>query len=129
MSCDKSVEKVAKPRILVAEDNFGNYKLAEVILRRDYDVLHADNGEEAVEIFQSQGADLVLMDIRMPVMDGINAFHGIRQISPAVPVIALTAYTYDGDRQFLIAEGFNDYIIKPYTSEILRNHVSALLLR
>ena len=62
-----------RPRVLVAEDNPSNYKLVEVLLRRDYDLAHAVNGAEAVKLFRAQGADLVLMDINMPVVDGYEA--------------------------------------------------------
>ncbi|MFR6634041.1 MAG: response regulator [Alistipes onderdonkii] len=90
MECDNSVNPVGnRPRLLVAEDNPSNYKLVEVLLRRDYDLLHAWNGEEAVALFADCRPDLVLMDINMPVMDGYEALRGVREISPDVPVIAL----------------------------------------
>ena len=74
MECDNSVNPVGnRPRLLVAEDNPSNYKLVEVLLRRDYDLLHAWNGEEAVALFADCRPDLVLMDINMPVMDGYEA--------------------------------------------------------
>ena len=98
MECDNSVNPVGnRPRLLVAEDNPSNYKLVEVLLRRDYDLLHAWNGEEAVALFADCRPDLVLMDINMPVMDGYEALRGVREISPDVPVIALTAYAFETD--------------------------------
>ena len=86
MECDNSVNPVGnRPRLLVAEDNPSNYKLVEVLLRRDYDLLHAWNGKEAVALFSDSRPDLVLMDINMPVMDGYEALRGVREISPDVP--------------------------------------------
>ena len=100
MECDNSVNPVGnRPRLLVAEDNPSNYKLVEVLLRRDYDLLHAWNGKEAVALFSDSRPDLVLMDINMPVMDGYEALRGVREIAPDVPVIALTAYAFETDRQ------------------------------
>ena len=93
MECDNSVNPVGnRPRLLVAEDNPSNYKLVEVLLRRDYDLLHAWNGEEAVALFADCRPDLVLMDINMPVMNGYEATAEIRKLSESVPIIAVTAF-------------------------------------
>lgn len=114
-------------RVLVAEDNSSNYKLVEVLLRRDYDLVHAVNGAEAVELFKAQGADLVLMDINMPVMDGYEAFRLIREFSQEVPVIALTAYAFETDRRRMFDAGFNDCLAKPLRADELRAKVAAML--
>lgn len=125
MMCENSGAP-SRPRILVAEDNPSNYKLVEVLLRRDYDLAHAVNGAEAVEMFRTAGADLVLMDINMPVMDGYEAFRLIRELS-AVPVIALTAYAFETDRRRMFDAGFDDCLAKPLRAEELRGRVAALL--
>lgn len=114
-------------RVLVAEDNSSNYKLVEVLLRRDYDLVHAVNGAEAVELFKAQGADLVLMDINMPVMDGYEAFRLIREFSQEVPVIALTAYAFETDRRRMFDAGFDDCLAKPLRADELRAKVAAML--
>lgn len=114
-------------RLLVAEDNPSNYKLVEVLLRRDYDLVHAVNGAEAVELFRAQGADLVLMDINMPVMDGYEAFRLIRELSQEVPVIALTAYAFETDRRRMFDAGFDDCLAKPLRADELRAKVAAKL--
>ena len=130
MECDNSVNPVGnRPRLLVAEDNPSNYKLVEVLLRRDYDLLHAWNGEEAVALFADCRPDVVLMDINMPVMDGYEALRGVREISPDVPVIALTAYAFETDRYRMFQAGFNECLAKPLRADELRTRIAALLSR
>lgn len=126
MVCDNSGAPI-RHRILVAEDNASNYKLVEVLLRRNYDLVHAVNGAEAVELFRSAGADLVLMDINMPVMDGYEAFRLIREMSPRVPVIALTAYAFETDRRRMLDAGFDDCLAKPLRAGELRARVADML--
>lgn len=117
----------SRPRILVAEDNPSNYKLVEVLLRRDYTLLHAWDGSEAVDLFRAQGADLVLMDISMPVMDGYEALVRIRETAPAVPVIALTAYAFEADRQRMFDAGFDECLAKPLRADVLRARIAHYL--
>lgn len=117
----------SRPRILVAEDNPSNYKLVEVLLRHDYSLLHAWDGAEAVDLFAAQGADLVLMDISMPVMDGYEALARIRQTAPDVPVIALTAYAFEADRQRMFEAGFDDCLAKPLRADVLRARIAHFL--
>lgn len=126
MECEHSGAP-SRRRILVAEDNPSNYKLVEVLLRRDYDLVHAVNGAEAVELFKAQGADLVLMDINMPVMDGYEALRLIRELSGDVPVIALTAYAFETDRRRMFEAGFNECLAKPLRVDELRNRVAQML--
>lgn len=120
-------QAATRPRILVAEDNPSNYKLVEVLLRRDYELLHAWDGAEAVEMFRTQGADLVLMDISMPVMDGYRALELIRETAPALPVVALTAYAFEADRQRMFEAGFDDCLAKPLRADVLRGKIARLL--
>ena len=123
MECDNSVNPVGnRPRLLVAEDNPSNYKLVEVLLRRDYDLLHAWNGKEAVALFADCRPDLVLMD-------GYEALRGVREIAPDVPVIALTAYAFETDRQRMFQAGFNECLAKPLRADELRTRITALLSR
>ena len=73
--------------------------------------------------------DLVLMDINMPVMDGYEALRGVREISPDVPVIALTAYAFETDRYRMFQAGFNECLAKPLRADELRTRIAALLSR
>jgi len=103
-------------KILVVDDNPTNRKLASQILSiNGHEVLEACDGEEGIEIALSQEPDLVLMDIQMSGMDGIDALKKIRSEKgfEKIPVIALTAYAMEGDREKLLEEGFDDYISKP----------------
>lgn len=103
--------------ILVAEDNDSNYILMTYILKRDYQFLRAKNGQEAVDMVENGGIDLVLMDIKMPVMDGLEATAKIREAHPELPIIALTANAFDSDRQLALKAGCNDFLSKPVSSE------------
>ena len=78
-------------KILVAEDNDSNYILMTYVLKGRYDFERARNGQEAVEMVRSTSFDLVLMDLKMPVMDGLQATMEIKKLNPSLPVIALTA--------------------------------------
>jgi CheY-like chemotaxis protein len=99
--------------ILVAEDNDSNYILMTYILRRDYQYKRAKNGQEAVDMVNEGGVDLVLMDIKMPVMDGLEATRQIKAAHPELPVLALTANAFDSDRQLAFEAGCNDFLSKP----------------
>lgn len=88
-----------KPLILIAEDVESNYKLLEIILKKEYELLWAKNGREAVDYALEHHPDAVLMDIKMPVMDGIEALKEIRRHTTQLPVIMQTAYAFDTDRR------------------------------
>ncbi len=107
--------------ILVAEDEDMNYLLVEEFLENpNITLLRARNGIEAVELFRSDVAiDLVLMDIKMPRMDGYEATRKIRAIKPDIPVIAITAYAQAGDKDKALSAGCSAYIAKPMRKEIL----------
>lgn len=103
--------------ILVAEDNDSNYILMTYILRRDYQFQRAKNGREAVDMANQGGFDLILMDVKMPVMDGLEATSRIKEQHPELPVIALTANAFDSDRQLALKAGCDDFLAKPVSSE------------
>ena len=103
--------------ILVAEDNDSNFILMTYILKRSYQYLRAKNGQEAVEMADKGGIDLILMDIKMPVMDGLEATEKIKEAHPELPIIALTANAFDSDRQLALKAGCNDFLSKPVSSE------------
>ena len=109
--------------ILVAEDNISNFKLLESLLKRDYRIIHACNGAEAVELFKEYSPHIVLMDIHMPVMDGYEACTEIRKISPGIPILAITAYAFASDQQRILKYGFDGYISKPLNSTDLKTKI------
>ena len=104
-------------RILVAEDNDSNYILMNYILKKHYEYFRARNGQEAVELAESEKPDLILMDIKMPVMDGLEATRQIKAKNPDLPIIALTANAFDSDRHAAFEAGCNDFIPKPVNAE------------
>ena len=101
-----------KLRILVAEDNDSNFLLVRSILK-DYDLLRVTNGVEAVEEIRNGKFDFVLMDLKMPVMDGLVATRKIREFNSDIPIVALTANAFDADRASAMDAGCNAFLPKP----------------
>lgn len=104
--------------ILVAEDNDSNFILITYILRRFYTLIRAKNGAEAVEQASLGGIDLILMDIKMPGMDGLEATRNIRKSDPDIPIIALTANAFESDRENALKAGCTDFLSKPVNSQL-----------
>jgi two-component system, sensor histidine kinase and response regulator len=107
-------------RVLVAEDNVVNQKLAAALITRGHDPVVASNGREAVEIWASDAGDVIdviFMDVQMPEMDGFQATAKIRDAERAkgthVPIIAMTAHAMSGDRERCLEAGMDDYVTKP----------------
>jgi two-component system, sensor histidine kinase and response regulator len=114
------VNRIEGRKILLVEDNKINQKTTKIMLEKaNYIVEVASDGQEAVEKFQEQEFDLILMDIQMPVMNGFEASEEIRQKNKEVPIIALTAYALKGDRDKCIESGMNNYLAKPYKMQDL----------
>ena len=111
----KPPEALIKPLILVAEDDDSNYKYIEIVLLySSYRVIRAENGIEAVECLRKHPeVSLVLMDIKMPLMDGFEATRQIRTFMPLIPIIALTAHVTAEDESMAITSGCNEYVTKP----------------
>lgn len=103
--------------ILVAEDNESNYILMTYILRGHYQVVRAHDGQEALDIVAGGGIDLVLMDVKMPIMDGLEATRHLKETNPELPVIALTANVFDSDRDAAMDAGCDDFLAKPVNSK------------
>jgi two-component system cell cycle response regulator DivK len=107
---------MAGERILVVEDNERNMKLVRDVLRaKGYHTLEATHGGEAVELAAEHAPDLVLMDIQLPGMDGVEALRRLRADArtTSIPVLALTAQAMHGDRHRFVAAGFDGYLSKP----------------
>ena len=113
--------------VLIAEDNAGNFKLFETILKNDYTIVHAWNGKEAVELFKEYEPHIVLMDINMPVLDGYEATKEIRKYSAKVPIIAITAFAYASDEQRVMESGFDGYMPKPINARQLKAQLTDIM--
>ena len=108
-----SEEMKSSKRVLVVEDIQSNFFLVSSILKNKFQLLHAPNGLKAVEIVRTQPVDLILMDMKMPVMDGRTATSEIRKFNTEIPIIALTAHAFDADRVAALKAGCDDYLVKP----------------
>ena len=101
-------------RVLAAEDNRTNQLVFQKMVRgMDLELVFADNGRIAVDLFQSFRPDLIFMDISMPEMDGKEATRAIRALGSKVPIVALTAHAMDGDAAGILASGIDEYLTKP----------------
>lgn len=123
----KPVRTGEKPLILVAEDNENNYFLLHAMLEDDYELIHAHDGIEAVEMFKTHNPRLILMDISMPNMDGYEATKEIRKISETIPIIAVTAYAFASDKERIMSIGFNGYVSKPINPVKLASEITGRL--
>lgn len=106
--------------ILVAEDTDSNFDLLNAILGKSYKLLHAKDGIEAVTMFDAARPDLILMDIKMPNLNGLEATKIIRELSLTTPIIAQSAYAFEYDRKAAEEAGCNDFISKPLSQTILK---------
>ncbi|EKU91961.1 hybrid sensor histidine kinase/response regulator [Bacteroides oleiciplenus] len=113
----------AMKTILIAEDTDSNYILTKAILGKEYHLERAKDGMEAVNMFVEINPDIILMDMKMPNLGGLDATKIIRELSPTVPIIALTAFAYDHDRKAAFDAGCNDFLTKPFTQEGLKETI------
>jgi CheY-like chemotaxis protein len=128
----KKAVELKDASVLLVEDNLINQKIIQLSLKKIVKTIDvANNGKEALDKFGSNKYDLILMDIQMPVMDGIVATRKIREIESSAgsftPIIAITANALSGDKEVCIAAGMNDYIAKPFQIEVLIQKMSTLL--
>ena len=105
-------------KVLIAEDNDSNYILMTYILKNRYEFERAKNGKEAVDLALKGHYDMVLMDIKMPVMDGLEATKLIKDKMPELPISALTANAFDSDRQMAMEAGCVEFLTKPISSQL-----------
>lgn len=113
--------------ILIADDNQNNFLLYESILKDEYNLIHAWNGEEAVSLFEEYNPDVILMDINMPKMNGYDATQHIREISPKVPIMAVTAYKYTEGNMSFFDRGFDAFNFNPIVPQKFKDQIVFLL--
>ena len=111
------------PMILVAEDEDSNYELVRIVLSKRYRLLRAVNGIEAVTLCEDEHPDMILMDIRMPGMNGLDATRIIKEVNHDIPVVALSAYAFDENIREAKAAGCDDFMAKPFRVEDLLDMV------
>ena len=118
-----------KKRILIADDEPNIRSVVARMLDKDYIVLEAANGKEAVDIAGRERPDIILMDLMMPEMDGYTACSLIKadQATKMIPVIILTAIGHEFNRKFAMEMGADGYITKPFTPQVLADAISPLL--
>lgn len=103
-------------KILIIEDNERNRRLFKLIIDSiGHEIVIAENGEDGIKMAKRERPDLILMDIHLPVMDGLTAFSILRsnEDTKDIPVIAVTSHAMKGDRERFLEQGFADYIAKP----------------
>lgn len=115
-----------RPLILVAEDDDSNFKLIKAIIGKKCDIQWARNGEEIVQLFNEhhERAKAILMDIKMPVMNGLDATKIIREKNKEIPIIMQTAYAFSSDKENAMNAGATEVLVKPITLGILRGTLS-----
>lgn len=118
---ENELVKTSNKVVLIAEDDNINFLLIQKMMKgKDYEIIRAVNGQEAVDIcINNPNIDLVLMDIKMPVLNGFEALSLIKPIRPKLPIIAQTAYSSSEDKVKIEKAGFDDYITKPLDRERL----------
>lgn len=117
-------------KILIAEDDESNFQLLKILLKPfGAEIIRAWNGREALDfIMQDQSINLILMDLKMPEMDGFIATREIKKIRPTLPIIAQTAYALVGDKERALEAGCDLYICKPIEAIKLREAVKDALM-
>lgn len=129
--CDRQRCKDRIQNILVVEDEWINrYSLVRILQNNGFSVQSADNGQQALEVLANKQFDVILMDIQMPEMDGIEATRAIRnaevgEVNSRIPVIALTAYAAAGDERTFLDAGMDDYMSKPLDINLLLKKINA----
>gem|GEM_PF-1929541 len=117
-------------KLLIVEDDFINAEYIKKTLDKfwNLNLLHTTDGEEAVEIFRDNpGIDLILMDVKLPSIDGIRATKAIRQLNSEVKIIAITAYAHTNDRERILDAGCDKYLTKPFTPDMLIETIKNLI--
>ena len=117
-----------KPKILVVDDERSHRRMIEAVLSAEgYEIMQADNGQAAIEAVEDKFYDLIIMDIRMPKLGGIDALKKLKTISPGIPIIIMTAYASVGTAVDALKSGASDYLTKPLDIEELKLLVAKTL--
>ena len=111
------------PLILVAEDEDSNYELVRIVLSKRYRLMRAKNGIEAVTMCEEEHPALVLMDIRMPDMNGLDATRIIKEVNSDIPIVALSAYAFEENIREAREAGCDEFLAKPFRVEDLLDTV------
>ena len=127
---DTAANTSDSPLVLLAEDNEANIAtISSYLIAKDYRVVFAKNGQEAIALAKSHHPDLILMDVQMPVMDGLEATRQIRCDPDLIniPIIALTALAMTGDREKCLTAGASEYLTKPVKLKALSQMIQTFL--
>lgn len=113
-------------KILIAEDERTNYLFLEALLKRtNATLIWAETGKSALEeVKKDDSIDVILMDIKMPEMNGYEATNEIKKIKPEIPIIAQTAYALAGEKEKILNAGCNDYLSKPIMGKVLLEKIN-----
>lgn len=124
-----NISKLSGKVILIVEDDFSSrLYLNKILEKSEAKLLNAANGREAFDLFmKNEDIDLILMDIQLPVLDGYSCTKMIRESGSKVIIIAQTAYGLTGDKEKMIASGFDDFLIKPISQVQLLDKLNSLL--
>lgn len=114
-------------KILVAEDIDENFEVVKLILNNSYTLIRAVDGIEVIALLEKRSPELILMDIKMPNLDGLSATQIIRESGNDIPIIALSAYASNEDKEMALAAGCNDFLTKPIQKEALEQAIQKLL--
>lgn len=127
LPCEPNAEVREKPTILVAEDEEVNFYLLEMWLSDYCNLLHAFNGNQVLELLKKEKVDLVLMDIKMPYMNGIDATKEIRKKNKNIPIIAQSAFVMQSETENILASGCNEIMTKPIKRQTFQKVLSEYL--
>lgn len=118
-----------QPVLLIAEDDETSFMLLKAYLSKgNYKIIRAVDGKQTIELLEKNpDISLILMDLKMPVMDGYEATRAIKKSHPDIPIIAQTAYALSGDNQKAIEAGCDDYVTKPINKEELLDKIKRTL--
>lgn len=120
-----------KTTILIAEDEEVNFLYIKILIQRklniNCEIIHVINGLEAIEYVSNNPIDFILMDLKMPVLDGFEATKKIKKIKPEIPIIAITAYTTVDDKEKALNAGYDDFISKPINNELFSSIINKFI--
>jgi len=117
-----------KKTILICDDEEGIRESLKLILEKDYQLLFAKNGNEAIEVLKKNPIDAVIMDIKMPRMDGIEAMRKLKELKPAVKIMVTSGYKSVDTAREAINAGASDYVVKPFDRHEISKSVERLLV-